>query len=156
MDAIEDYSPGEALFMIQGGGQSSLGIAYGDGFATDAALIKAKGLADPSSFFRQLQGKAYKDRVILAPHLYGPSVTKSPDVGSLQWQKHEASWGRLQADGFCTEPQSCQKFPVVVGEIGSQLKEAPDVQYKKDMATFMKGEPPTGKYKHAPFNRWFW
>jgi hypothetical protein len=76
----------------QGGGQSALGTSWGDGFATDPAWIQQRGLSHPSQFFQTLATKPYSNQVVLAPHLYGVSVTRSPDVGKTEWEKFEVSW----------------------------------------------------------------
>ena len=47
---------------------------YGDGFATDSAL--PTGYSTPILLFNALLAKPYLQQVVLAPHLYGPSVTR--------------------------------------------------------------------------------
>jgi hypothetical protein len=59
---------------------------------TEPSWIQRHGLSDPNQFFQTLATKPYRDHVVLAPHLYGVSVTRSPDVGRLQWEKFETSW----------------------------------------------------------------
>jgi hypothetical protein len=76
----------------QGGGQSALGTSWGDGLVTDKALIQQRGLSDANPFFQALATKPYRNQVVLAPHLYGVSVTRSPDVGTTEREKFEASW----------------------------------------------------------------
>lgn len=59
--------------------------------------------------------------------------------------------------GYCSPgASSCQRFPVVAGEIGSNLQNPLDLQYYNDMATFFKKQPPADTYKSLPFNNWFW
>ena len=43
----------------QGGGQQALGTNWGDGFATDPALLQGLGLSDPRPFFDALERKPY-------------------------------------------------------------------------------------------------
>lgn len=74
----------------------------------------------------------------MAPHLYGVSVSKTPDVGDLQWQKYATSFAYLQRDGYCNGTASCRKYPVVAGEIGSKFKDPRDVAYYNDMAAFFR------------------
>lgn len=48
---------------MQGGGQQALGTNWGDGFATDPALLQGLGLSDPRPFFEALARKPYADQV---------------------------------------------------------------------------------------------
>ena len=47
------------LFVIQGCGQQKLAKNWGDGLATDPAVIAAMGLSDPNPFFAALLQKPY-------------------------------------------------------------------------------------------------
>jgi hypothetical protein len=78
--------------LLQGGGQDKLGTAWGDGFATNAALVKERNISDATPFFKALCSKRYKSRVVLGPHLYSGTISKNNDVGEKQWQKYEDSW----------------------------------------------------------------
>lgn len=62
------------------------------------------------------------------------------------------------SQGYClpSNPSSCQRFPVVAGEIGTNFQNPLDLQYYNDMAAFFKRQPPTDKYKSAAFSNWFW
>ena len=55
--------------MMQGTGQKAGGLVanYGDGLATDPALLKSfdPPLSDPNPFFRQLLKRPYLNQVIL-------------------------------------------------------------------------------------------
>lgn len=48
---------------MQGGGQQALGTNWGDGFATDPALLAGLGLSDPRPFFDALAQKPYANQV---------------------------------------------------------------------------------------------
>ena len=50
-------------------------LCRGDGFATAASVIQNTGASDPNPFFRTLLGKSYVNKVIIAPHVYPPSIT---------------------------------------------------------------------------------
>jgi hypothetical protein len=52
----------------------------------------------------------------------------------------------------------CQRFPVVVGEIGSNLTHPMDRKQLGDMATYMNNKPPTDNQhlKHEAVSGWFW
>jgi len=47
------------LFIVQGCGQQPLAKNWGDGLATDAAVVAAMGLSDPNPFFSALMQKPY-------------------------------------------------------------------------------------------------
>eukprot|EP00775_Hariotina_reticulata_P010875 gene10875-11029_t len=157
MHAIHGQSSiDETLFFIQGGGQDRLGISWGDGYVTDPKWIQERQLADANGFFQALLQQPYARQVVLAPHLYGVSISESPDVGPKQWEKYALSWGYLLKNGYCTSNQTCIKFPVVLGEIGTSFNNTLDVQYYEDMVKFMQLKPPTDVYPSVPFNNWFW
>ena len=48
------------LFAVEGAAQGGIGANWGDGFATDPALIRATGISDPNPFFKQLMRKSYR------------------------------------------------------------------------------------------------
>jgi hypothetical protein len=60
--------------------------------------------------------------------------------------------------GYCSssDPSSCQQYPVVAGEIGTNFLNPVDTQYYNDMAAFFKKTPPTDTYKSEAFNNYFW
>jgi hypothetical protein len=62
------------------------------GFVTDKTLLAEHKLSDPNAFFSALVAKPYASRVVLSPHLYGPSLSGTKDIGPAQWQKYAASW----------------------------------------------------------------
>lgn len=65
--------------------------------------------------------------------------------------------GHLMSPGYCSPgANSCQRYPVVAGEIGSNFQTPLDLQYYNDMAMFFKKQPPADTYKSLPFNNWFW
>ncbi len=71
---------------------------WGDGLVTDPAVIAATGISDPNGFFQTLLTKPYLDRMIAAPHLYGPSVTGAASgyTGSTFYNRLDVSLGHLQ------------------------------------------------------------
>ena len=67
-----------AIFMVEGTGQANRfpGMAWGNGFVTNASLIQRYNLSDPTAFFDNLlEVPELLNRTILAPHVYGPNVT---------------------------------------------------------------------------------
>ena len=72
-----------AASCLQGCGQVQAGLVnnWGDGFVTDpAVLAAAPGASDPNPFFQSLMGKPYLDQVVIAPHVYPPSITNNPKL----------------------------------------------------------------------------
>jgi hypothetical protein len=68
---------------VEGNGQPGLAKNWGDGLATDPALVSSLGLSDPNPFFTALLGKPYLDQVVMAPHVYPPSISKATDGTSV-------------------------------------------------------------------------
>ena len=67
--------------------------------------------------------------------------------------------GTLQKNGYCAEggnATACQKFPVVIGETGSNFTHPQDKAYFDSMVKFMQRSPPADTYPTSSFNRWFW
>ena len=69
--------------------------------------------------------------------------------------------GTLQKQGYCGSGSSgnstgCQKFPVVIGETGSNFTHPADKQYFDSLVKFMRAAPPADTYPTSKFNRYFW
>lgn len=79
---------------LQGGYVSN----WGDGLVTDPTVIANTGISDPNGFFQTLLTKPYLDRMVAAPHLYGPSVTGAATgyTGSTFYNRLDVSLGHLQ------------------------------------------------------------
>ena len=63
------------LFFVEGCGQLSFAMCWGDGFVTDPNLISSLGLTDPSQFFNQVVGQPYFNNIVVSPHYYPPSIS---------------------------------------------------------------------------------
>jgi hypothetical protein len=63
------------LFLIEGCGQLGMAMNWGDGYITDASLIRIGGLSDPNPFFTTLLDRPYLNNIVIAPHYYPPSVS---------------------------------------------------------------------------------
>eukprot|EP00878_Enallax_costatus_P046652 GHUV01056898.1.p1 GENE.GHUV01056898.1~~GHUV01056898.1.p1 ORF type:complete len:373 (+),score=85.73 GHUV01056898.1:368-1486(+) len=159
MDAIDQLTPGEAMFSIQGGGQTALGTSWGDGFATDGNTIGWKHIDDPNPFFKELLSKPYRKQVVLSPHFYGASITNSTVTGWELWNAFSLSWGRLMVgNGYCVPGGECQRFPVVIGELGSKLNASLDVQQYNEAALYLNNMAPASspQFPHEAVSGWFW
>lgn len=100
--------------------QASYAVA-GDGFVTDAAIISKYDFTDPRRFFNELLKRPYKSRVLLAPHLYGPSVSGVPAAPPFEVAARvDSSWGVLATDGYCNGNQ-CMRLPVVAGKLAVSM-----------------------------------
>jgi hypothetical protein len=105
MDALHALTPGGgALFLVEGTGQTAFGgVNWGNGFATDAALVERWGVSDASPFFDALllSRPHYARRVALGPHAYPPSVTGGAVSGRALWERLTATFGYLTKRGYC-------------------------------------------------------
>ena len=154
MDAIEAKSPG-TIFAIEGTGQSGLQVNWGDGFATER--IESLGLSDPRQFFNSLLSKPYRNRVILSPHVYPPSVTFNYNAvtGDALYDRLSTSFGSKMTQGYC-DGSNCQKFPVAIGEFGSKFVEQTDLTSMKDLARYLNNRGSAKDGKHNPIHNWFY
>ena len=147
MDSIDRAVGGNVMFAVEGTGQSGLNANWGDGFATER--VDELGLQNPKPFFDTLLTKPYRNRVILAPHVYPASVTfnDAGTTGNALYERLELSFGGKAKAGYCNGPE-CQVFPIAVGEFGSKLEEARDIAMMSDFANYMTDT--TRRFS------WFW
>jgi aryl-phospho-beta-D-glucosidase BglC (GH1 family) len=152
MDALYQVDP-HFLFFIEGTGQGGINANWGDGFATDAELIKRCGLSDPNPFFKALLNKPYVDQVVISPHVYPPSVTNASQdyQGADLWKRLSASFGYLTQQGY-----KGKVFPVAIGEFGSRFTEEKDLQSMHDMAEYFQSNAPAADGKHKAIPHWFY
>ena len=156
MDAIWAVSS-DAVFFLEGAGQLALNTNWGDGYCTDAGKIASLSLSDPRPFFRDLRTKPYAQRVVLAPHVYGPAVTTATNAYSGQglYDRLNSSFGSLTGQGFCIG-SNCQKFPIAIGEFGSTFVPANDVAFMTDFATYLNAEGAAADKVHKKIVSWFY
>ncbi|KAI8474575.1 MAG: hypothetical protein J3K34DRAFT_407464 [Monoraphidium minutum] len=165
MDALWEMTPDVPIFFIEGGGQGAYkGINWGNGFITDEPLIKdmAKDgrtrITDAIPFFRALLKKPYLDRVVISPHVYGPSVSGRRDgvaVGPVLWEALDTSFGYLNQKGFCHEGK-CHTFPIAIGEFGSRFTDKDDMEHLQDFTFWLRNEGPGKTGKHRPVKNFFY
>ena len=147
-----------ALMLLEGTGQlGTVAMNWGDGFATDAAVVAAGHVDDARPFFEKMMTKPYVNNIVISPHIYPPSISthNEPEVVLAPglFSRLDASFGYLTKRGFCPAgvaqptpaqlaaavpgmPASpgCKTFPVVYGETGSKFDRALDVQMLDDFA----------------------
>ena len=157
MDAIYSVAP-TSLMLIEGTGQlNTVAMNWGDGFATDPAIVAAGGVQSAAPFFAKLLTKPYAGNVVVSPHLYPPTVSGHRNLAEVTgpglFKRLTDSFGYLTKKGFCTSAGACRTFPVVFGETGSRFTDAFDLAMLKDFAIYMQTEDAT----HARMpNMIFW
>lgn len=160
MDALYPLCPG-CLFQIQGCGQITAPIYanYGDGYCTDATLL-GSSLSNPTAFFTTLLNKDYLNQVVIAPHVYGPSVTDavSTSSGSALYARLSESFGYLNKKGFCSGT-TCHVFAVVMGEFNVNFGQTDDVAFWASLVQYLNnaGEGADGLHNAInSFYMWAW
>lgn len=73
------------------------GLNWGNGFVTDKGLIEEWGITDANPFFQALMERPYLSRVVISPHLYGPSVSHRKDFYKVRLAGHDAWCGLREA-----------------------------------------------------------
>ena len=156
MDAIEASTGGGIRYAIEGTQQMGINTNWGDGFATER--IEELGLGDPRPFFNQLLKKPYRNRVILAPHVYPPSVTynNKDATGKGLFNRLSLSFGTKSiSPGYCNG-DDCIIFPVVIGEFGSRFIEPVDITMMNDFANYLNNQKPANDNRHAAIPNWLY
>lgn len=157
MDAINSVTNGNNLFFIEGSGQGGASANWGDGFVTNSSIISQNGLSDPNSFFKSLASKAYLNQVVLSPHVYPPSVTNASSnfSGSGLYNRLSTSFGTLAKTGYCVSGV-CHRFPIAIGEFGSNFVLANDLSFFVSFANYMNNANDAIDGLHNPINNWFY
>lgn len=96
-------------------------------------------------------------QVILAPHVYGPSVTNvyTRISGTDLWSRLTQSFGSKTTTGFCWKGV-CKQFAVALGEYGSSFGNAGDLQLHTDLVAYMQNQGGAAG-GHTNINSWiFW
>ena len=158
MEEIYKVNP-TGLVLIEGSGQPGTQMSWGDGFASEPAVVGSGQSAAP--FFEAVMSKPYASNVVLSPHVYpssvfdnhNPAVTTGPPL----WMRMTNSYGYLTKRGFCasadTERKACRTFPVIFGETGSFFAAQSDLSMLEDFARYMQTDD--AEHNKVP-NMLFW
>jgi hypothetical protein len=122
-------------------------------------LSSDKSLSDPRPFFDALLSKPYRNRVILSPHVYPPSVTfnnNADQAGSGLFRRLSLSFGTKSKSGYCSAKNDCVRFPIAVGEFGSKFEESKDLVSMKDIARYFNNQGGGNDGKHDKITNWFY
>lgn len=139
MDHLHTITPTGMLYFIEGTGQTNYGLCWGNGFVTDGTILSKYGIDDATPFFQRLLKKPYVKQVVISPHEYGPHIRKSNIIGKDLVQRMNASYGYLMNKGFCLNGGACFKFPMVIGEFGSDMDQA-EMPFLNDFAQWMRSQ----------------
>ncbi|KAK9833284.1 hypothetical protein WJX81_003097 [Elliptochloris bilobata] len=160
MDALWPICP-DCLFLIEGGGQVKLLANWGNGFATDPAVLsklKPK-VSDASSFFIGTWDKPYVNQIVLAPHFYCPAVSGAnfgykPSLG--QYQIYNETFGYLTSKGFCYKGK-CRVYAGILDEFGSTFEDQKELDCWRGIVDYMNNAPgPARDGWHGNITSWFY
>ncbi|KAF6266483.1 glycoside hydrolase superfamily [Scenedesmus sp. NREL 46B-D3] len=158
MDALWAMTPGAPIFFVNGGGQGNYaGLNWGNGFVTDKAIIADWEITDANPFFQALMQRPYLSRVVISPHLYGPSVSHRKDFyKGAEWMSSlDKSFGYLGKEGYCHNGK-CHVFPIAVGEFGSRFENPEDLSHLNDLALYMNAQGSGNTGGHRPVASYFY
>lgn len=166
MDALDAEAPGSTVFVLQGCGQPALAKNWGDGLATDPAVIAKLNLTDPRPFFDALVSRPYAKNVVLGPHVYPPSVWDTQrsqpagNKGNDLFERLTTSFGYLNKKGYCSEKRGseapCFVFPVILGETGTGFVDDRDWPAMVDLAQWSRATGRGADGKHGAISGVFW
>jgi hypothetical protein len=91
----------------------------------------------------------------MSPHVYPPTITGNTFLGADLWSQCNTAFGYLQSQGFC-QNGVCTQLPIVVGETGSNMKSATDVQWLQDFGDYMAAQGSASQYTRTPVSGWLW
>lgn len=78
-------------------------------------------------------------QVVVAPHIYPPSISKATDLysGSGLYNRLTKSFGSLNKEGYCLADGTCHQFAVAIGETGTAFTDARDTPSMADFAKYL-------------------
>eukprot|EP00884_Botryococcus_braunii_P019883 jgi/Botrbrau1/6579/Bobra.0189s0006.1 len=141
----------DALFFIEGTGQSMNKANWGDGFNTDQLTIAQWGISDPTAFLDALVKQDYINQVVLSPHVYCPSTSGAPDgyAGTELDYRLDQSFGQKGAFGW-----NGHIFPIVIGEFSVNFRSA-NPTAERDCWNSIVQYMNSGTDGHPPITTWF-
>ena len=68
--------------------------------------------------------------MVISPHVYPPTITTATVgySGAALNQRLTLAHGYLNKVGYCKPGAACKTFPIVIGEFGTKLTDARDLQ----------------------------
>lgn len=154
LDAIAASTSNQNLMLVQGLGQSGLGLAWGEGYATDPTVLSTcGGCSNPSSFFDQLLTRPYLNQVVTSVHVYPPSISKNTATyqGSALYAQLSGAWGYLNSEGY-----NGHKFAIMIGETGSDLASALDLSFYPSLLNYINYAGDATDGLHSAVTCWNW
>ena len=75
--------------------------------------------------------------MVISPHVYPPTITNAAVAysGASLNTRLTLAHGYLNKGGFCNAAGTCKTFPIVVGEFGTKLTDARDLQMMPQVST---------------------
>uniref|UniRef100_A0A383WE90 Ammonium transporter AmtB-like domain-containing protein n=1 Tax=Tetradesmus obliquus TaxID=3088 RepID=A0A383WE90_TETOB len=144
-------------------------MSWGDGFITDPTALQQHDLGDPSSLLAtvaKMQG--HGAGLVLAPHLYPPSISWNPaESAAAAAKRWDLSWGlKWQGQDVSPEGTPLPAMAVLLGEFGSKdygdngdtnsdttVYSHVDKQWLRDTAAYIRG---LSESTHSPVSWFFW
>jgi len=68
------------------------------------------------------------------------------------------SFGYLNKQGYCSHsnPSNCHRFPVIIGETGTNFASQADRQQMADFALYLNNQGAANDGQHNAIPSWFW
>mmetsp|Transcript_13633 Transcript_13633/g.41196 ORF Transcript_13633/g.41196 Transcript_13633/m.41196 type:complete len:948 (-) Transcript_13633:1152-3995(-) len=157
MDQGYQINP-NAVYFVEGTAQSNINANWGDGFCTAPSCVTPGGRNDPNKFFSTLLTKPYLNKVVISPHVYPPTITNAASSfsGAPLNSRLSSAHGYLnKAPGYCSGG-TCKTFPIAVGEFGTRMTEARDLEMMPQYANYLNNLGNGADGLHEPITSWFW
>ena len=79
-------------------------------------------------------------------------------TGSPLFNRLSLSFGYLNKKGYCSRsnPSNCHRFPVMIGETGTNFESQADRQQMADFALYLNNQGAANDGQHNAIPSWFW